>query len=84
MAQLSTPLASNDQGAARSVYRAQFPDGLRFTPFDISGTRRRVWRIEGAAEVSTLECDPSGSLAIGYTRKSAESRELVIPLQLVA
>jgi hypothetical protein len=60
MGELSTLLLSNEDEAARSVYRALFPDGLRFTPFDIPGTRRRVWRIEGAAELSTLESDPSG------------------------
>jgi hypothetical protein len=47
-------LVSNEDDAARTADRKLFPEGLLFTEAEIPGTRRRVWRIHGAAGIRSI------------------------------
>lgn len=58
---LRTALAGDPAGA-REVYRALFPEGLRFLP--AQGAGRKAWRVEGVARLDSafgLRSDPTGS-----------------------
>jgi site-specific DNA recombinase len=54
--------ARGQQGGRPGGLPGPVPDGLKFSPVEIPGTRRRVWKIEGDAKLGSAHSDatPAG------------------------